>query len=240
MAEPFEFVTFKWRPKPGYRSHFGAEQVNTLWSMLGRNYDGPCRLTCITDDAAGISREVRVIPLWEFGAKLESPHGAGNPSCYRRLPIYGEKGRELIGPRFMTWDLDVLICRNINPIVDVPEDFRIWGDTAKGTPYNGSLMLQTACARRKVWDEFDPVESPKRGRALGYIGSDQAWIAACLGPNERKWTRADGVYSYRNEIARIGTGLLPTDARIVVFHGFYDPWHPTMRAKHPWVRRHYV
>lgn len=233
-----EFVCYKWRPAAGYRSSYGGQQVNILWNMLQRHYDGPCRLTCITDDATGISAEVRVIPLWEFGAKLPSPHGVGNPSCYRRLPLWGDDGARLIGPRFVTLDLDVIAVAKLNPIFDVPEDFKIWGDTAKGTPYNGSLVLQTAGARRQVWDQFDPVASPARGRALGYIGSDQAWIAACLGPNEKKWTSKDGVYSYRNEIAP-RVGKLPDNARLVVFHGYYDPWHPTMRAKHEWVRRFY-
>ena len=80
-----EFVTFKWRPAAGYRSQFGPEQVNTLWAMLRRHYDGPARLTCVTDEPAGISNEVRVVPLWSDHAKVPSPHGAGNPSCYRRL-----------------------------------------------------------------------------------------------------------------------------------------------------------
>lgn len=233
-----EFVCFKWAPAPGYRSEFGAATVNTLWSMIRRNYDGPARLTCVTDDGAGISDAVRVFPLWQDHAKLASPHGIGNPSCYRRLRAWASDAEEWFGPRFMLLDLDIVITAKLNPLVDVPDDFRIWGDTAKGTPYNGSLVLMTAGARAKVWDSFDPIESPKRGRALGYIGSDQAWIAACLGPNEKKWTAKDGVYSYRNEIQHKG-GALPPGARIVVFHGSVDPWSPSARARYAWVREHY-
>lgn len=233
-----EFVCFKWKPATHYRSNFGPEHVNTLWKMLRRHYEGPARLTCVTDDPAGIDKEIRVMPLWKDHAKLASPHGAGNPSCYRRLRAWGAEAEEWFGPRFMTLDLDVVITGNLNPLVDVPEDFRIWGDTAKGTPYNGSLVLMTAGARRQVWDKFDPVKSPARGQALGYIGSDQAWIAACLGPNEKKWTSKDGVYSYRNEIQH-KEGRLPAGARIVVFHGSVDPWSPAARARHDWVREHY-
>lgn len=233
-----EFGCFMWKPAPGYRSSYTAAQPNILWNMIRRNYSGPARLTCITDQPEGISSQIRVVPMWDTHAKLPSPHGAGNPSCYRRLPVWGELGREIFGGRFMLMDMDLVIVREIDPIVDCREDFRMWGDTAKGTPYNGSLVIMDPCARRQVWDDFDPVESPKKGKALGYIGSDQAWVAARLGPNEKKWTRADGVYSYRNEIGA-KPGPLPENARIVVFHGFYDPWHPHMRAKHEWVRRHY-
>lgn len=233
-----EFVCFKWKPPLHYRSQFGPEQVNTLWSMLRRNYIGPARLTCVTDDAAGISKEVNVLPLWETFGKLPSPHGAGNPSCYRRLPVYGDEAAKWFGGRFTLLDLDICIVDNINPVIDVPNDFKIWGDTAKGTPYNGSLQLMNAGARKQVLETFDPVESPKAARALGYIGSDQAWIGACLGPHEAKWTSRDGIYSYRNEIAPRG-GQLPDNARIVIFHGAVDPWHPTTRTRHRWVREHY-
>lgn len=232
-----EFVTFKWRPPPGYRSKFGPETVNTLWSMLERNYEGPCRLTCITDDAKGISKEVRTIPLWDTFSHLPSPHGQGYPSCYRRLPLFREDARELIGPRFACMDLDVVITGKLNPLVDGPEEFKIWGDTAKGTPYNGSFYVMNAGARSKVWDKFDPQTSPRRSLALKYIGSDQGWIAACLGPNEQKWGTRDGVYSYRNHIQRTGY-LLPSNARLVIFHGAVDPWSNQAQCI-SWVRRHY-
>jgi hypothetical protein len=233
-----EFVCFKWKPPQHYRSEFGPDQPNTLWKMIRRNYTGPARLTCVTDDPVGISPEINVLPLWDTFCKLPSPHGGLNPACYRRLPAWGEAAREWFGPRFVMIDLDVCIVGNINPVVDVPEDFRMWGDTAKGTPYNGSLVLMNAGARKQVFEDFDPVESPKKGRALGYIGSDQAWIGACLGPNEKKWTARDGVYSFRNEIAPRG-GVLPPDARIVIFHGSVDPWHPNARMRYRWIREHY-
>lgn len=232
-----EFVTFKWKPGQQYRSQFGPETVNTLWSMLGRHHDGPFRLTCITDDAKGISGEVRTIPLWDDHCKLPSPHGHGYPSCYRRLKLFSDEAAQIIGPRFVVMDLDVVICRRINPLFDGDEDFKIWGDTAKGTPYNGSLYMLRAGTRRQVWDSFDPVESPKRSLALGYIGSDQGWIGAALGTGEAKWGVRDGVYSYRNHIQRTGY-LLPENARIVIFHGAVDPW--SMQAKRiGWVSKHY-
>jgi hypothetical protein len=236
------FVTYKWRSPVGYRSTFTAQHVNVWRNMIRRHYEGDAEFVCITDDATGIDPGVRVIPLWDHLRKLPSPHGNGNPACYPRLYGYSVDMAEIIGPRFCVTDLDLVVLGerdSMNRLVDVPDDFKIWGDTAKGTPYNGSLTLMTAGARRQVWEQFDPVQSPARARALGYIGSDQAWIGACLGTGEKKWTKADGVYSYRNEIAPRGVQPLPQNARIVVFHGFYDPWHPTMRAKHEWVRRFY-
>lgn len=232
-----EFVTFRWRPAPGYRSKFAPATVNTLWSMIRRNYRGDCRLTCVTDDPAGISPEVRIVPLWSDHAALPSPHGVAYPSCYRRLKLFSAEAAELIGDRFVVMDLDVVITGDITPLFAGPEDFKIWGDTAKGTPYNGSLWMLRAGARRQVWDEFDPLLSPQRSLAMKYIGSDQGWIGACLGPNEARWTTQDGVYSFRNHCQRHGYQM-PANARIVIFHGAIDPWS-SQASYISWVRRHY-
>lgn len=236
-SAPFPFVTFKWRSPIGYRSKFEAFTVNTLESMLKRHYDGPCELVCITDDPVGISPTVRVVELWKDLGDMPSPHGNGYPSCYRRLPLFGDRGRDLIGPRFAVLDLDTIICGPIKPIIDAAGPFKIWGDTAKGTPYNGSFYVMDACARRQVWDSFDRVTAPKRSLAAGYIGSDQGWIACCLGPGEAKFTTHDGIYSYRNHIERSGYRL-PANARMVMFHGATDPWSPRAKCL-GWVKQHY-
>lgn len=231
------FATFKWH-RPGYRSKFGPETVNTLYSMIGRNFHAPFRLTCITDDVKGISSEVRTLPLWDDWGHLPSPHGQAYPSCYRRLKLFSMEAAEIIGPRFVCMDLDLVILGDVTAMfANEDADFRIWGDTARNTPYNGSLWMLRAGARRQVWDQFDPVESPKKSLAFGYIGSDQGWIGACLGPNERKWSTRDGVYSFRNHVQR-NRYQLPANARVVIFHGAIDPWSEHAQRL-SWVRKHY-
>lgn len=243
-------VCWKWAPKPGYRSTFGPETVNTLRRMVARHYAGPHELVCITDDPAGIDAGVRVIPLWDDHKDVPSPHGPGNPSCYRRLKAFSAEAAELIGPRFVSIDLDVVITGDLAPLWDRPDPFVIWGDTSPRTPYNGSMFLLEAGSRRQVWEGFDPLSSPQEAKRQGYWGSDQAWIGAALGPNEPRWGVADGVYSFRNHILqamaprRPGATLppplaLPGDARVVFFHGRHDPWDSDIRAAHPWVAEHY-
>jgi hypothetical protein len=238
MLEPLNFICWKWQPPMGYRSKFAPDTVNVLFSMLTRHYHAPFELICVTDDPKGIDPRIRVVPLWDDFSKLPSPHGRAYPSCYRRLKMFSEWGDSIFGPRFVSIDLDVVICRDITPLFDNEFDFRMYGDTAKGTPYNGSLIQCRAGTRRKLWDDFDPLESPKLGIAKRYIGSDQAWIAVALGPNEPKFTRKDGVYSYRNELAPRG-GHLPNDAKIVILHGNVDPWNPVIQRRHAWIREFY-
>jgi hypothetical protein len=236
--EPLTFVCFKWRPPVGYRSKFEAQTVNVLYSMLKRHYKKPFELVCVTDEPRGIIQEVRAVKLWSDYANVPSPHGRGNPSCYRRLKMFSRGAGEIFGPRICSIDLDVVICREITQLFDIGQDFKMYGDTARGTPYNGSLIYHRAGARPQLWEKFDPLESPKLGIRLKYIGSDQAWIGACLGPNEAKFTKADGVYSYRNQIMP-GGGFLPPTAKIVIMHGHVDPWDPHVQRKHRWIAEHY-
>lgn len=233
------FVCWKWQPPRGYRSQFSATTVNVLRSMLERHYRKPHELVCITDDPAGIDERVRVIKLWDDYKNVPSPHGPLNPSCYRRLKMFSKEAAQFIGPRFVSIDLDVVITADITDLFDDESiEFKMYGDTARGTPYNGSLILHRAGTRRQLWEKFDPKTSPNLGLAKRYIGSDQAWIGVCLGPDEPKFTSADGVYSYRNQIAPRG-GHLPSNAKIIVMHGHLDPWSPQMRMKHRWLTESY-
>jgi hypothetical protein len=237
-ALKLDVVTWKWRPLPGYRSKFTAEHVNLLAAMVRRWYAGPHRFSCITDDAAGIDHDyVRVIPLWPDHADLCNPSFRGGPNCYRRLKAFSREAADIIGPRFVSLDLDCVVTGDLAPLWERPDDFVIWGDTAFRKGYNGSMWLLRAGTRSQVWDTFDPGRSPKEAHAAGQRGSDQGWITHCLGPHQPTWKQADGVYSYRNDIAPRG-GALPENARIVFFHGHVDPDNPKAQGL-PWVREHY-
>jgi hypothetical protein len=242
-----DVVTFKWKSSPGYRSKFGAEAVNVLARMVARHYQHPHRFTCITDDSKGIDGSIRVIPLWSDHASLLSPHGRGNPSCYRRLKLFSVEAAEFIGPRFVSLDLDIVITGDLSPLWNRPEDFVMWKSVTPATYYNGSMLLMTAGTRRKVWDDFDPINSPRLTRMHRQFGSDQAWISYKLGPNEATWDTVDGVYSYRLHIdaqmirgkyVKMSNKDLPSNAKVVVFHGADDPWGPNAQRLR-WVREHY-
>lgn len=231
-------LCWRWRPRPGYRSKFEPATVNILRRMVARHYPDPHRFACVTDDPEGLDPEVEVIPAWNDFAGIPSPAGGMNPSCYRRLRMFDPAIGAVFGPRFVSLDLDLVVTGDLRPLWNRSEDFVIWGDSNPRTFYNGSMILMTAGARSHVWTRFDPVSSPKASRAAGHFGSDQGWISHCLGPHEMKWTKADGVYSYRYQIVERLGGQLPANARLVVFHGKPDPWdsEPQRRA---WVRQHW-
>lgn len=236
-----DVVCWKWKPAKGYRSTFTAEHVNTFARMIGRHYAKPHRVTCITDDPAGIDAAVRVLPLWDDFADLRSPHDAHtrrpNPSCYRRLKMFAPDAGAWLGERIVSLDLDMVATGDLAPLFDRREPIVLWGDTNPTTHYNGGMILFTAGARPHLWTEFDPVESPRFATRLRQVGSDQAWISARLGPNEARFKASDGVHSYRNEIRPHG-GRLPTGAKIVMFHGEHDPWGVEPQ-KLAWVRENW-
>lgn len=230
-------VCWKWLPPPGYRSVFGPETVNVLAKMVARHYPRPHRFICVTDDPKGINGHTEIVPDWKDFSDLRSPSGVRNPSCYRRLRMFHPEIAQTFGQRFVSLDLDVVITGDLTPLWDRTEDFVMTGDTNPRTHYNGSMVLMTAGARPQVWTKFDPVESPRAARAAGHFGSDQGFISYLLGPNEKKWTTADGVYSFRNHLQPKGCAL-PTDAKVVIWHGEHDPWSAFgMRIE--WVRQHY-
>jgi hypothetical protein len=230
-------VTWKWKAPGKYRSTFLGEHVNTMRNMVRRHYGKPHEFVCVTDDPTGIDSDIRIVPLWSDHAQLGSPHGAGNPSCYRRLRMFARDAGSFLGERFISIDLDTVLVDDVSPIFDRPEDIVLWGDTNPSTPYNGGLILMTAGCRPQVWENFDPVKSPAEGRRLRYFGSDQAWIGVALGTGEAKFGKADGVYSFRNHV-QPKRGELPEGARLVSFHGAFDPWG-AYAQEFDWVRKAY-
>lgn len=234
-------ICWKWTPAPGYRSTFGPETVNVLRRMVARHYPHPHRFLCVTDDAAGLDPKVEIVPLWNEFATLPSPHGGHNPSCYRRLRMFHPEIGQVFGERFVSLDLDCVIVGDLTPLWHRAEDFVAWGDTnpLPGSHYNGSMILLRAGARPQVWTDFDPASSPRLALQARCFGSDQGWISYCLGPGEARWTQADGVYSFRNDIYPRGLGRLPSGARIVFFHGHVDPWSAYAQQNCPWVREAY-
>lgn len=233
------FVCWKWQSVRKYRTKFTAQHVNTLRNMIERHYHADFEVVCITDDKRGIDPRVRVVPLWNDFADLPSPHGASSPACYRRLRAFSPEMVHVIGPRFVSIDLDMVVVGDITPLFDRPEDFVIWASPIRTTPYNGGLWMMNAGARPQVFTRFNPYTSPKEARKAGFNGSDQAWISYVLGPDEATWQpERDGVYAFRTDI-RNRDWKLPANARIISFHGSEDPWDVHARERAPWINEHY-
>lgn len=231
-------VTFKWngefQKKKGKNFQFSAEHVNKLYRMLKRNIRCPFELICITDNPTDISSEIRIIPLWDDHRNMGG--------CYTRLRLFSDEMKKIIGPDFFAIDLDTLVLRDITQLLRDTQDrheFKIWGDTNPTTPYNGSFFYLKSGTRKKVWETFNPKLSPDIARKKGYVGTDQAWIGAALGPLEARWSKLDGIYSYRVHFQQTGKRTLQGDEKIIFFHGSNDPSKEETQVAAPWVLDYY-
>jgi hypothetical protein len=236
VKAPLSVVCWRWQPQPGYRSEYSPETVNTLKRMVRRHYPDPHRFICVTDDPVGLDPDVEVVPIWNDHAGLKNPHGAERPACYRRLKAFAPDIGDVLGPRFVSIDLDCVILGDLRPLWNRPEPFVGLQGTHARNVLNGSMFMLTAGAKPHVWQDFCPKNSPALARSKGYYGSDQAWMSFCL-RGEPRWSYEDGVFVYRLHVVPAG-GKCPEGARIVFFAGKKDPWSPDCQQL-DWVREHY-
>lgn len=240
MKWPLSVVCMKWRAAIPSRTTYTAAHVNTLRSMVARHYPRQHRFICITDDAAGLHPDIEVIEGWNDHELLPPPQGGVNPSCYRRLKLFATDAGVLLGPRFVSMDLDAVILDDLQPLWDRDEEFVMYKSPMplKSQIYNGSMFLMTAGTRARVWADFDPGSSPAKARAAGLVGSDQAWIQHCLGRDIPSWGEREGVHSWRGRCRQLG-GKLPVGARCVFFQGRRKPFDQEVQKLAPWVKENY-
>ncbi len=228
-VERLPIVTFKWQ---GHIPYY-AEDVNIWAAQVDRHLDRPAELVLITDDGEGVDGGIRQIPIW----RDHFEHGRD----WHRVKLFAEEMADTIGPRFVVMDLDTVICGRLDPLFDNDHPFMAWSDPSRDQ-YCTAVFMMDAGAYPHVWSDFDP-EMAMRLRKLGiYGGYDQAWISHVL-PGMPRWTRDDGVMSFRYDILQ-GDNLrhakpLPSHARIINFHGKFNPRDPEVQAALPWVAQHY-
>ena len=235
-------VAFKWQrirsgmQLPSSIDQYGAEHVNILYHSIQRNTTVPHRFICVTDDYKGLHPDIEKQWLWDFSRELGG--------CYNRLYIFSGDVEEIFGPRFIAIDLDCVITGNIDHILNRTDDFIINEYDIKANChathqyYNGGIIMMDAGARKQVWDEFDPQTTPQliqpRKDRVELVGSDQAWISHLLGPGEKTFGKADGIYDFRKLEDK---HCLPDDASIVMFPGKRDPL--TECKRYEWIQRHW-
>lgn len=240
MSSPFAIVTFKWKGPEHYRSKYTAAHVNTLRRMFERHLHIAHDFVCVTDDPADLDEGIRVVPLWSDHGQLPSPHGPSEPSCFRRLRLFARDTEAIIGAKRFAWcDLDVVLTGDVTPIFSRTEPIVLLPAGSPNIPFNGSMVMMDAGCRPEVWETFDPASSPHRNVEAKCLGSDQGHISFCLkDKGEAQWKpgpNGDGIYFMHRHNIR---DQLPSDARLVSFHGRGDPWSP--RFSHiAWVRKHY-
>lgn len=217
-------------------NRFTWDHVAALRAQVKKHYRHPFRFICVTNVTGGATGVEQIYDTADF-LDIPSPHGPAYPSCYRRLRMFHPDIGVVLGTRFVSLDLDVVLTADPTPLWHREEQIVLLKDSGGRGGYNGSMVLMTAGTRPNVWNWFDGMASQQQALVSGRFGSDQGWISHVLGDGEATWTAADGVYSWRNELQKNG-GKLPPDARMVVFHGAFKPWHRAERGME-WIANAY-
>lgn len=205
---------------------YKPEHVRVLARMTARHLAGH-RFVCVTNMHGEFGPGVDVMPIPESAralCSLKTLEKPNFPSCYRRLWMFSDEAQS-IAERVLLFDIDLIVTKSLEPIVDRAEDFVGWRPRASWNGRDrlgGGMYLLRTGTRLKVWEDFDATTSPAIARAAGFRGSDQAWISYCLWGKEAMWSDNEGLYSIR-DIKR-GVRAMPSDAKVVQFNGNCKPW----------------
>lgn len=207
-----------------YGKKYDKSYVERLRNMVGKHLTLPYEFVCLTDDPQPISG-VRLIyqpaagytKLWWQKVHMFDP----------TLPIKG---------RILYFDLDVIICNNINKLIEnlKNEFIGIRDFNRKFHPnwkyLNSSVMSWIHGDQSEIWNKFR-----KDIKTATRLHGDQDWIFQCA-KNIIKFWPIDWIQSYKWEIRSrdeliVKNGVrsfidvkkvqIPQDCAVVVFHG--DP-----------------
>lgn len=214
--------------QPECRAKYEPLHIAIWADMVRRNLSMPHRLAVVTLEDIEIPGVEIIRPPREFEELRVPSWPDWRPQCFRRLVMFRHDAARYFGSRFVCMDLDCVVGGPLDPLFSGGEDFRIAVGTAAGRPYNGSMLMLRAGSRPQVYEQFTPGGALEAGQR--FVGSDQAWLAHCLGPGEATWGQDDGLVYH-------GLPMRPMTPRRVMFYpGKQKPWD---ELRDPWVRRHY-
>lgn len=143
----------------------------------------------------------------EFLCITDSPY----PRWWAKLSLF-EPGR--FTGRVLYLDLDVTVVGDLNDVAWYPGSFNICRDFAT-LGVNSSVMSWDAGAVDHLYTDFKPL-------AMDMFRGDQDWIGERMRGREMNTYPKDWCVSYRGSVEP--TGIVPDDARVVVYHGQPKPW----------------
>lgn len=202
----------------GGRAKYTADNVNIWASMLRKNLTIPHTLACVTNMPEGIDPSIEIIEAPQDFIDIQTPTWKGEfPNCFRRIVLFHPNAKDLFGDRYVSMDLDCVIGGNIDHLFDRDDDLVLYKGTSSARPYNGSMVMMNAGCRPHVYNDFNYENAVLSGKK--YTGSDQAWFAYSLGPNENVWDDKDGVHWWGKHHT-----VRPEDKKIIFFPGNPKPW----------------
>jgi hypothetical protein len=230
-VEKLPFVLMKWK---GHIPYY-ADDVNRLARQIDKYVNIPHEIVCVTDDPEGIDGGVKVVPMWTDGFERGMD--------WHRIKLFSHETLELIGPNFVSMDLDTILLDNVDDLFatdgKLNGPFKCICDPIRPYQYCTAMFQLDACAYPHVWSQFSRDKALQLRNSGQYNGFDQAWISYAL-PNQPTWGKRDGVLSFRVHLAGVNDTLpehikRPEGARLIHFHGKWNPRDVDVQAAAPWL-----
>lgn len=200
---------------------FGPEYVNRLHSMVSRHLARPHQFVCFTDDPSGLNPGIRALAL----PTMFLP--PGKERGWRKLSTFTAPLADLRGPTLFL-DVDLVIVGSIDCFFEHPGEFCIIKDWAK--PWritgNSSVYRFEANAHPEIFAHFlaniDQVKKEVR--------NEQEYLTREMHQRGKlTYWPPEWCVSFKHSLLPwfplnyFRTPKIPTDARIIVFHGLPTP-----------------
>jgi hypothetical protein len=220
-----KFVCWLWRGRGFWKrtATYDGHDVAVLASMLKRH--GGHELICVHDGNFVIPTCIWQMPMPSNVAAL--------PDYLPKLWAWSPEFHAVVGERFASIDLDVVLLGDVAHLLSGPEPVRLW-DSAVNESYNTSLFAIEPGFGHQVWNSYVPESlAAARDRAVYWTG-DQSWVAHVLGPGMPTFSESDGVIRYRPQLHRDA----PPPGALAVF--LCGPRSAETESEHSeWVRKHW-
>jgi len=235
-------------------SAFGPEYVNRLYGGVRRNLNGPLRFICVTDDRAGIRREVEVIdwvkePFHDrmMDALSKAPRQCPIQKITLRKP---DLVPDLRGP-LLSLDIDVVVTGPMNDLMEFAPGKvcmrREWSPPSRRSGLaNSSAVRYDPALHGYLYERMAQDPWTEVMTANGSEQSYVSYLAHEMGDLEYFPDRWCASFKYdcrpKRPLNLIRPPGLPSDTRLVFFHGRpkmseavkgyrSDPLHSTRPAK---------
>jgi hypothetical protein len=216
------FVCWLWKGHGFWKdtAKYNARHVEVLASMLCRH--GGHDLVCVTDVPDSISSAIKTIAMPEEVSDL--------PNYLPKLWAWSPEFHALIGRRFVSIDLDVVITGDLGPVLETKSPLRIWNKAAL-EPYNTSLFSLKPGFGNAVWNTLTPELIDRARSEADYWTGDQSWVAYVLGRDAEAFGEETGVIQYRPARHR---DVMPVGMKAGFFSGPFSP--ETESPNSAWVK----
>ena len=211
----YTVVCMKWGDK------YGADYVNSLFNMVGRNTTLPFKFICFTDNGKGLSDKIEVRPLPETDLPPDRERGWRKLSLFRK--DVGLEGRVLF------LDLDTVIVGNIDDYFTMDGTFifiKHWKPSEKHGIGETGVYRFNAGELQFLYDDF-MADIPAMKAAYRH---EQAYVGDVLSKKglasfwPQKWMPSFKYNCMRPfPLNYFLEPVLPSDAKMVVFHGYPTP-----------------